>query len=113
MRPADLIGTPPANLSPRAAADLVQIIRRSARDWGINVAEQTATRLLLRVRAIADGTTVGHTRQDVRPRRRTLFVNELPWVIAYDPDTRIVYRIVHGAREFPAIFPNGPSNGPR
>jgi hypothetical protein len=28
-------------------------------------------------------------------------------VIAYDPNTRQVLRILHGAQDFPALFPNG------
>ena len=41
----------------------------------------------------------------MQTRRRTLFLVEPPWVIAYDPDTRQVLRILHGARDFPTIFP--------
>jgi hypothetical protein len=33
-----------------------------------------------------------------------LSLNEDPWVICFNPHTRQVYRIVHGARDFPAIF---------
>lgn len=80
------------------------IVRRGAREWGLDTARRTADRLLARCRAVEDGTAVGHRRRDVRPRRPTLFLIEAPWVIAYRPDTRQVLRILHGARDFPAIF---------
>lgn len=80
-------------------------MRGSAREWGLATAQQTAARLLTRVHAVAGGTAIGHERRDVRPRRRTLFLVEEPWVIAYSPDTRQVLRILHGARDFPALFP--------
>lgn len=103
------MGEPPGNLSAQALADLVGIVRRSAREWGLGTARRTADRLLARVRAVADATAIGHERGDVRPRRSTLFLVEAPWVIAYRPDTRQVLRILHGARDFPALFPDGGS----
>ena len=110
-RLSDLLGEPPGNLSAPALADLARIVRRSAREWGLPTARQTAERLLARVRAVADGSAAGHERADVRPRRRTLFLVEAPWVIAYSPDTRQVLRILHGAQDFPAIFPAGQDRG--
>ena len=47
---------------------------------------------------------IGHPRHDVQPRRPTLFLNEDPWVICFNAQTRQIYRILHGARDFPAIF---------
>ncbi len=35
----------------------------------------------------------------------TLFLVEPPWVIAYHPVTRRIYRVLHGAMDFPALFP--------
>lgn len=101
----------PDNLSSRALADLVSIVRHGAREWGLATAQRTADRLLARCRAIEAGTAIGHQRSDVRPRRPTLFVVEAPWVIAYSPDTRQVLRIVHGARDLPALFPPGGGGG--
>jgi plasmid stabilization system protein ParE len=68
------------------------------------VARQSRDRLLLRVQAIRNGTVTGHRRYDVPTRRPTRFLNEDPWVICFNPDTRQVYRILHGARDFPALF---------
>jgi plasmid stabilization system protein ParE len=107
----DLLGEPPGNLSAQALADLVRIVRGSAHEWGLATAQQTATRLLVRIRAVADGTAIGHERRDVRPRRRTRFLVEEPWVIAYSPDTQQVFRILHGARDFPALFSPGRTGG--
>ena len=104
---SDLLGEVPDNLSSQALADLVGIVRRGAREWGLATAQRTADRLLARCRAIEAGTAVGHQRRDVQPRRPTLFVVEAPWIIAYSPDTRQVFRIVHGARDLPALFPPG------
>lgn len=47
---------------------------------------------------------MGHRREDVRPRRPTVFLNEDPWVICFNSNTRHVYRILHSARDFPAVF---------
>lgn len=107
-----MLGKPPGNLSAQALADLVRIVRHSAREWGLATAQRTADRLLARVRAVADGTATGHERRDVRLRRRTLFLVESPWVIAYSPDTRQVLRILHSARDFPALFPDGRDEDP-
>ena len=70
----------------------------------MTVARQSRERLLVVVRTIEAGTVVGHRRQDVKPRRPTVFFNEAPWVICFNPHTRQVYRILHGARHFPALF---------
>lgn len=109
----DPLGHPPGSLSAQALADLVHIVRSSAQEWGLATAQQTAARLLGRVRTVADGTAIGHERNDVQPRRRTLFLVEDPWVIAYSPDTQQVLRILHGAREFPALFSSGRSSRDR
>jgi plasmid stabilization system protein ParE len=104
MALADPFGALPANLSRQAVDDLIRALRRSARDFGVVVARRSRERLLARIGSVADGTAIGHHRQDVRPRRPTLFLNEDPWVICFNPHTRQVYRILHGARDFPAIF---------
>jgi len=101
----------PGNLSRQAVDDLIRILRRSERDFGVAVARRSRDRLLARIRSIEDGRAIGHPRQDVRPRRPTLFINENPWVICFSPETRQIYRILHGARDFPAIF-GGPSAVP-
>lgn len=100
----DLPSELPGNLSRQAADDFVRILRRSAREFGVETARQSRDRLLARIRSVENGTAIGHPRRDVRPRHPTLFVNENPWVICFNPKTRRVYRILHGARDFPAIF---------
>jgi plasmid stabilization system protein ParE len=105
MLPPELLANLPGNLSQQAVSDLIHILRRSAREWGIATARGTRDRLLARIRAIEAGTAIGHQRRDVTPRAPTLFLVEEPWVIAYSPETWQVYRILHGARDFPAIFP--------
>ena len=103
--PPALPETLPANLSRRALADLVRILRDSQREWGLHTARRTRARLLAGFAQIAEGAAVGHERRDVKPRTPTLFLVEGPWVIAYDPTKRQVLRILHGAMDFPAIFP--------
>jgi plasmid stabilization system protein ParE len=91
-------------LSRRATSDLIRILRRSAQDFGVSVARQSRGRLLARVRSIEQGKALGHPRQDVRTRYPVHFLNEHPWVICFNPLTMQGYRILHGARDFPAIF---------
>src|SRR5690242_2997955 len=102
MLPDELLANLPTNLSPAALRDLAHILRHSAHEWGVTTARRTRARLVARIASIADGSAVGHRRQDVR--RPFLFLSEPPWVIAYDPATRRVLRILHGARDFPALF---------
>jgi plasmid stabilization system protein ParE len=104
MASPDLLGRLPGNLSRQAGDDLVRILRRSAQTFGVAVGRRSRDRLVAAINAVEDGTAIGHRRQDVRPRRPTLFLNEDPWVICFNPDTRQVYRILHGARDFPALF---------
>ena len=106
-----LPGDLPGNLSRQAADDLIRILHRSARDFGAVVARRSRDRLLARIKAIQNGTVIGHHRHDVPTRRPTRFLNEDPWVICFNPDTRQVYRILHGARDFPTIF-GGPAHDP-
>ncbi len=107
MLPPDLLADLPDNLSRRALDDLLGILRGSAQEWGITTARRSRNRLVRRCREIGTGTAIGHSRPDVRPQVPTLFVVEAPWVIAYHPTTREIYRIVHGARDFPALFSSG------
>jgi plasmid stabilization system protein ParE len=100
----DRPGQLPGNLSRQAVDDLIRILRRSAREFGVAVFHRSRARLLMQIEAIQDGTAIGHRRPDVPARRPTRFLNEDPWVICFNPDTRQVYRILHGARDFPALF---------
>ncbi|MCA1940698.1 MAG: type II toxin-antitoxin system RelE/ParE family toxin [Caenispirillum bisanense] len=94
----------PDNLAPRALRDYVAILRDSAFRFGPAVARQSRDRLNARISAIADGRVVGHQRLDVRTKRPLRFFNEPPWVIAFDPDTRLVLRILHEKRDFPTLL---------
>jgi plasmid stabilization system protein ParE len=94
----------PGNLSPQALRDVVSILRRSMREFGVPTALRSRDRIFARCRAIRNGTTFGHRRMDVTTRRPTLFINEHPWVIAYDPESRSVLRIVHASRDLSALF---------
>ena len=112
MAPADPFGELPANLSRQAIDDLIRILRRSARDFGVVVARRSRDRLLARIRSVEDGTAIGHHRQDVRPRRATVFLNEDPWVIGFNPCTQQVYRITaRGISRPSSVAPCGASNG--
>ena len=104
MLPSDWPGELPGNLSPQAARDLRDILRRSVRTWRLDTARRTRDRLLRRCQDIEIGLAVGHRRADVQPKSPTLFFVERPWVLAYDPTTRQVLRILHGARDFPAAL---------
>jgi plasmid stabilization system protein ParE len=105
MLPPGFLGELPGNLSPRAKRDLIGILRYSAREFGAATARRSRDRLLERVKAIASGVAVGHRRHDVMLKVPTLFLVEPPWVIAYHPVTRRIYRVLHGAMDFPALFP--------
>lgn len=94
----------PSNLYPPALRDLVRILRESRRQFGTIVARQSRDRLYARCEAIRTGNEKGHLRADVQPRYPTRFADETPWVIAFDPETRNIYRIVHGHRHLPSMF---------
>ncbi|WP_416211142.1 type II toxin-antitoxin system RelE/ParE family toxin [Nitrospirillum sp. BR 11828] len=104
MRLSDLLADLPENLSSRATEDLLRILRESWREWGIHTAFQTRNRLFARCHSIAAGTALGHSRQDMTSRRSRLFLNEGPFVIVYNPVTRRVLRVLHGARDFPRLL---------
>jgi plasmid stabilization system protein ParE len=104
MAVPEQFGKLPGNLSRQAVDDLIGILRRSARVFGSVVAQRSRCRLLSKIQAIQNGTAIGHQRADVRTRRPTEFLSEEPWVICFNPNTRQVYRILHGARDFPAVF---------
>jgi hypothetical protein len=52
----------PGNLSRQAADDLVLILRRSIHTFGMVVARRSRERLVAAVRAVEDGTAIGHQR---------------------------------------------------
>jgi plasmid stabilization system protein ParE len=96
-------------LSRRARLDLVQILTGLIEDdvrGGIVAAQRIDEILDDCMMRIADRRVPGHRRSDVKVRRPLLFAVARPtrYVIAFDPTTRLIIRIVHGARDFPAIF---------
>jgi plasmid stabilization system protein ParE len=97
------------SLSERAEADLDGIISAllsDTRHGGEDSADRVLEILHDCMLRIAAGLTKGHRRRDVKPRRPLLFVVAHPskYVIAFDPKTREIARIIHGARDFPSIF---------
>ena len=94
----------PENLSRLALRDFLVILRKSHKEFGVHTALETRERLLRRFRQIECGEQVGHKREDVHPKAPTLFVNEPPWVIVFDSETRAIKRVLHGAQSFPALF---------
>lgn len=101
---ADQDSALPSNLLPQALRDLVLILRSSARAFGPIVARRSLARLTRRCRAIAEGTEAGHIRHDVSADRPVRFINEPPWVIMFDPRTRLVIRILHQHRDIATIM---------
>jgi plasmid stabilization system protein ParE len=98
--------TPPSRrtLSRAAARDLAAILDQSLERWGPSVAAATEERILRRIDQVAEGAAVGHRRPDIRTRQPVLFLVEDPWVIAFDPQIRVVLRILHGRRDVPSIL---------
>jgi plasmid stabilization system protein ParE len=92
-------------LSAEALEDVAEILDYLRIEAGQNVAERMAERLDLRFRKVASGIALGHKRPDVPSRRSLRFSVERPYVVAFDPDTRLIIRVVHGARDFRRLFP--------
>jgi plasmid stabilization system protein ParE len=91
-------------LSTRAQSDLVDILIFTADRFGTRAARRLQARLEARFEMIADGTATGHRRRDLRSDVPLLFDIVRPFVIAFDPQTREIARILHGARNLPTIF---------
>ncbi len=91
----------PRNLTEGAVREFQAIIKDS-RDDGPKTARELQAKLLDRFKAIAEGRGFGHRRDDAPfdPRFRFLNVRPYPFVIIYDKETRVVLRIIHGARDF-------------
>ena len=102
--PPEYLESLPDNFSRLALRDFLAILRKSHEEFGAHTARETRDRLVRRFRQIERGERIGHEREDVQPKQPTLFVNELPWVIAFDPKTCVIKRVLHGARSFPALF---------
>ena len=81
----DLPGGLPGNLSRSAVDDLIRLLRRSAREFGVVVSRRSRARLLRQIEAIRDGKAIGYRRPDVQPRRPTRFLNEVHGCSASTP----------------------------
>lgn len=68
------------------------------------VAKRSLGRITGRCLAIADGREPGHVRRDVIVDRPIRFSNEPPWVIVFDPETRLIARILHQHRDIASIL---------
>jgi plasmid stabilization system protein ParE len=91
-------------LSSRAQSDLIDILLFTADRFGTPSARRLQMRLEARFEKIADGTASGHRRRDIRSEVPLLFDVVRPFVIAFDPETKEIARILHGARNISAIL---------
>ncbi len=98
------LGHWPDNISRRALRDLIGILRHSRKHFTRATTARTEARLVARCIDVDKGRAGGHRRPDIDAGGATLFINERPWVIAYDVETRQVLRILHGARDLPALI---------
>ena len=95
---------PPANLTEKAAQDLEDILNRSNREFGSDHANDLELRIFAQCNDIASGLNHGHLRPDVPRRRTTRYITVHPFVIAYNPKTKRVIRIIDGRRDFTKLF---------
>jgi plasmid stabilization system protein ParE len=94
-------------LSAAARVDLNDILDFSEARFGARAADRLEARFVTAFERIARGTAIGHMRRDIAANVPLRFVVERPFVIAFDPATREIVRILHGARNFGAIFGGG------
>lgn len=90
-------------LTAEAEEDLIDILAHLYTADGEPLACACDERLDRRFTAVANGLP-GRRRTDVHSRRPLLFTREGPYLIAFDPDTWVIVRIVHGLRDFPSVF---------
>jgi len=93
----------PYTLTAEAEEDLIGILAHLHDIGGEPLARAWDERLDRRFTAVANGLP-GRRRVDVRTRRPLLFTREGPYLIAFDPETRVIIRLVHGSRDFPTVF---------
>jgi plasmid stabilization system protein ParE len=91
-------------LSPEAEGDLKDIIFYSESRFGAGTARRVQQRLEDRLVRIAEGRATGHVRADVPTSLPVRFDVVRPFVIAFELDTKIIIRILHGARDFGTNF---------
>jgi plasmid stabilization system protein ParE len=91
-------------VSEEAVRDIERILEESAAVWGAAVARKTHARLLTQFERVGTGTAVGHRRRDVPPRLPFRFLSEPPFVIAHDPATRTIARVLYGRSDIARAF---------
>jgi plasmid stabilization system protein ParE len=91
-------------LSPEATRDVAAILEESRREYGKLAAFRMKQRLDQKFTDIALGIAKGHTRWDLATAIPLRFEVARPFVVAFDPETRRIVRVVHGSRDFPALF---------
>lgn len=89
----------PTNLTAQAKRDLNAILERSADVFGKSQAELLQERVFTVCADIADGMNHGHALPTATVRRPTRIIVVHPFIIAYNPKTRKVIRIVDGRRD--------------
>ena len=94
----------PSNLSRRANREINAILARSARLFGRSQAERLQTTLYAKCSAIAEGLDIGHRRNIASSGIQARFLVSHPFIIVYDPETRIVDRVVDGRRDLPILL---------
>jgi plasmid stabilization system protein ParE len=87
-------------LSERAEDDVAEIFAYLQAEAGDEVANRMAARIDRAIRRLSAGLAFGHKRPDVPRKPKLLFLVERPYVISFDPERRLVIRILHGARDF-------------
>ena len=95
-------------LSRRAQQDRIRLIEDLAadRNAGVAVARYVDGIIEDYLLRIAAKLIPGHPRQDIKIRRSLLFCTAEPtkYVIAFDPESRKIVRILHGRRELARII---------
>lgn len=89
--------------APRARIDLVEIGDYLERVAGKRTARKWVARLQARARALGEHPYASHEQPDLGGRRRAVV---RPYLVVYRIalDTVRIVRVVHGARDLPAIF---------
>ena len=92
-------------ISPEALADLEAIWAHIANDAGAQTAGTVVAEVLDAIEKLAEMPGMGHRRADVRDARYR-FWSVKSYVIAYRADVQVlrVARVVHGRRDFRALF---------
>lgn len=94
-------------LSDEAAEDVAAILLDAMQSGGAAGVLRMARRLEAKFQAIATGLVPGHRRSDIGTSIPLRFAIEYPFVIAFDPASRRIVRVLHGRRDFSTIFPEG------